>query len=401
MAHDVFISHANEDKTIADMVCATLEQQGLRCWIAPRDIQPGVDWRSAIVAAIRSSRAIVLVFSKHANASRQIPKEVECAIDAEIPLIPFRIENVVPQGSLEYNLMGVHWLDALTTPLEAHIKRLGETLRRMVPRDPEIRKTDPSEQDTHISEVSYVGSRDVPAPPTVTPPVPVEPAEPDSSARVPGMFESLRPRNLAIAIGAVLLVAIAASVVWHRMYLVDPQPPGPVSTSQPPVPVPPAPQPETPQPPVAAPKPPPLDETRVAELQRKAATQPTNATVRVEVANLYFDAERYAEAIPWYESAFRLDPKNAAASTDLAVSYYYDNQIDRALKQLDASLNIDPASLKTLLNQGIVLAFGKQDLKGAEAAWQKVVTLAPGSEEAKRAQQGLDGLRSARGRFPQ
>jgi hypothetical protein len=129
MAHDVFISHSHEDKTIADMVCAGLEQQDVRCWMAPRDIQLGADWGSAIVAAIRGSRLMVLVFSDHANASRHIPRELERAIDLEIPIIPFRIENVAPRGSLEYNLSSVHWLDAVTPPVEAHIKRLGQTLR--------------------------------------------------------------------------------------------------------------------------------------------------------------------------------------------------------------------------------------------------------------------------------
>jgi hypothetical protein len=132
MAHDVFISHAHEDKTIADMVCARLEQQGVRCWMAPRDIQLGADWGGAIVAAIRSSRLMVLVFSDHANGSRHIPRELERAIDIGIPIIPFRIEDVAPRGSLEYNLSSVHWLDAVTPPVEAHVKQLAQTLRAML-----------------------------------------------------------------------------------------------------------------------------------------------------------------------------------------------------------------------------------------------------------------------------
>ena len=54
MSYDVFISHAQRDKAIADAVCATMEQQGIRCWIAPRDIQPGADWGRSIVDAIKS-----------------------------------------------------------------------------------------------------------------------------------------------------------------------------------------------------------------------------------------------------------------------------------------------------------------------------------------------------------
>jgi TIR domain len=62
MAHDVFISYSAKDKTTADGVCATLEAKGIRCWIAPRDILPGMDWGEAIIEAINGSRVIVLVF---------------------------------------------------------------------------------------------------------------------------------------------------------------------------------------------------------------------------------------------------------------------------------------------------------------------------------------------------
>jgi len=138
-----------------------------------------------------------------------------------------------------------------------------------------------------------------------------------------------------------------------------------------------------------------FDAARAAELERQATANPSDVDVRVELGNVYFDGERYAQAIPWYEAAVKLDPKNVNASTDLAVAYYYSNQVDRALVQLDKSLAIDPKHLKTLLNQGIVRAWGKQDLAGAAESWQKVVAIAPDSDEARRAKLGLDGISSA------
>jgi len=138
-----------------------------------------------------------------------------------------------------------------------------------------------------------------------------------------------------------------------------------------------------------------LDEGRVQALQTIATNDPKNTEARVQLANTYFDAERYAEAIKWYEEALKLDPKNVNASTDLGVSYYYTNQPDRALQQFEYSLSIDPKHTKTLLNQGIVRAFGKQDLDGASASWQKVVELAPDSEEGRAAKRALDSMRSA------
>ena len=141
--------------------------------------------------------------------------------------------------------------------------------------------------------------------------------------------------------------------------------------------------------------PPPFDATRAAELERRANAEPANAAVRADLGNVYFDAERYEQSIPWYEAAYKLDAKNVSVSTDLAVAYYYTNQVDRALAQIDRSLSVDSRHLKTLLNQGIIRAWGKQDLLGAAKAWEQVVAIAPNSEEGMRAKQGLEALSAA------
>jgi cytochrome c-type biogenesis protein CcmH/NrfG len=140
-----------------------------------------------------------------------------------------------------------------------------------------------------------------------------------------------------------------------------------------------------------------LDETKVSALKSVAEKQPTNVQPRVELANLYFDAERYDDAISWYQEALKLTPNDVNVSTDLAVCYYYTNQADKALLQLSHSLSIDPKHTKTLLNLGIVKAFGKQDLEGATKAWEQVVQLGPDTPEGQAAKRALDTLRSAHG----
>lgn len=124
MAHDIFISHSTKDKIVADAVCAMLEQHGIRCWIAPRDITPGKEWGEAIIDAIAGSRVMILIFSSSANGSPQIRREVERAINKEVVVVPLRIENVAPTKSLEYFIGSVHWLDALTQPFEMHLEKL-------------------------------------------------------------------------------------------------------------------------------------------------------------------------------------------------------------------------------------------------------------------------------------
>jgi len=140
---------------------------------------------------------------------------------------------------------------------------------------------------------------------------------------------------------------------------------------------------------------PPLDESRAAQLKAAADSNPNDVATRVQLANLYFDHDRYAEAARWYENALKLDPRNVSVSTDLGITYYYMNQPDSALQQFERSLAIDPRHTKTLLNVGVVRAFAKQDLDGAARAWQRVIELAPTSPEAGTARQALAGLRNA------
>ena len=143
------------------------------------------------------------------------------------------------------------------------------------------------------------------------------------------------------------------------------------------------------------PAPPPLDESRASAMKTTAQQNPNDAVTRVQLGNLYFDAGRFQEAAQWYEAALKITPKDVNVSTDLGISYYYMNDAERALAQFDRSLQIDPSHAKTMLNVGIVRAFGKQDLKGAAEAWEKVIAMAPNSEEARAAKQALDGVKSA------
>jgi tetratricopeptide (TPR) repeat protein len=138
-----------------------------------------------------------------------------------------------------------------------------------------------------------------------------------------------------------------------------------------------------------------LDDTKVNALKSVAEREPANAKPRVELANLFFDAERFTDAITWYEEALKLDPRDVNVSTDLGVSYYYTNQPDKAIEQLNRSLEIDPKHAKTLLNIGIVKAFAKQDIEGAAQAWRQVIELAPNSPEAQAAKRALDTFESS------
>lgn len=122
--HDVFISYSSIDKATADAACATFEKNGIRCWIAPRDVPAGSEWAEAIIDAIESARIMVLIFSTHSNESRQVRREIELAVSRGLTIMPIRLEKIAPTKSMAYYMAGVHWLDALNPPLERHFTEM-------------------------------------------------------------------------------------------------------------------------------------------------------------------------------------------------------------------------------------------------------------------------------------
>ena len=189
----------------------------------------------------------------------------------------------------------------------------------------------------------------------------------------------MRREPLVIAVSLLGSLAIMAWIVWSERPA--PAPPSAVGAT-------------AGQGPAAEPA---LDEARAADLRARADGNPDDVAARVALGNLYYDAGRFDQAIPWYEQALTLAPDNVDVSTDLGVSYYYVQQPGRAVAQFERSLEVDPLHAKTHLNLGIVRAFGLQDLDGALAAWERVIEIAPDSAEAVAAQDALDRIRAAHG----
>lgn len=104
MEKKVFISHSKEDKAIADIICNSLEQSGIDCWIAPRDIPYGTDWAGEIADAIEASKIFLFILSHSSNVSRQCPKEINIADNANIPMLCVVVDDVKMNSAFKYHL---------------------------------------------------------------------------------------------------------------------------------------------------------------------------------------------------------------------------------------------------------------------------------------------------------
>jgi hypothetical protein len=144
MSHDVFISYSSQDRSIADAACAAMEARRIRCWIAPRDILPGTEYGGSIVRAIRECRAMVLIFSGHANESPHIRREVELALSKGKFLVIVNIENVHPSPALAFYIGHIQGIDAVTEPFDKVLPQIVQAVSELLPfeeRAPQVIRT--------------------------------------------------------------------------------------------------------------------------------------------------------------------------------------------------------------------------------------------------------------------
>ncbi len=131
MAHDVFISYSTKDKITADAICHVLEENKMKCWIAPRNISSGKPYAEEIMDAITTTKIVVLVFSTNSQASQFVNNEINIAFSKNKPILSFKIDESMPEGELEYFLKVNHWLEAYPQP-EKHFETLVRDASRLV-----------------------------------------------------------------------------------------------------------------------------------------------------------------------------------------------------------------------------------------------------------------------------
>jgi len=125
----VFVSHSSKDRPTALRFCELLEKQGIRCWIAPRDVTPGDAYGAQIVRGIEEAAALVLVLSRDSNTSRHVESEVARAFEKGKRIYPVRIDEIMPSEGLELFVTSAHWVEAWEHGIQKAVEEVAEALR--------------------------------------------------------------------------------------------------------------------------------------------------------------------------------------------------------------------------------------------------------------------------------
>src|ERR1700736_6518019 len=183
MSNHVFVSHSHDDAPAADLIVQALEERGVVCWVAPRDVPAGGSYAESIVNAIESASCFVLIYSQSSNVSSHVMREVERALKFGVNIVPVRFDDSTPSKSLDYLLATVHWLAIAPDARDRSIVRAAEQIAGWVAK-----------------------SRSTPA---AAAPAPVPSSQPIAVA--PG---APRPKRSFLWIPIVLLVIVASLIYW-------------------------------------------------------------------------------------------------------------------------------------------------------------------------------------------
>jgi tetratricopeptide (TPR) repeat protein len=134
---------------------------------------------------------------------------------------------------------------------------------------------------------------------------------------------------------------------------------------------------------------------RLMSLEQLAAKDPQNADYRTQIANLYYDMGQYDKAADFYQQSLNIRPQDPRVQTDLATSFYYLGESDKALAALDRVLKYDPNFSQALLNKGVILVSGKNDVKGAIKVWEDLLRSDPNFPQKAELKQRIDQLKAS------
>ncbi len=124
MEKHVFISYNKNDSHVAEKIATTLKAQNIRYWIASEHLAPADLWLKAMLDEVEKSHVVILVFSSNTSNARWVKDEITLALNKQIPIIPFCIENVPFHDEFRSVEMRFQRLDAFPPPFEVHFEKL-------------------------------------------------------------------------------------------------------------------------------------------------------------------------------------------------------------------------------------------------------------------------------------
>ena len=218
MAGHVFISHGSENRDEANELCAFIEGHGVKAWIAPRDVRPGIDYSEALQSAIETCIACVVLVTEMANKSPYVRAETEMAFSNSKPIFPVRLAEIKPAPGLAFFLKIRHWTDAFGKEREASLDRLALELRTLsgvesAAPPPDRPPPEPPPMPPQPVPAPVLAKAPAPAPSPAPPDPPPPPGAPGDAEKLAAATQASGGVSKRAVIVAAAIAALAAIVI--------------------------------------------------------------------------------------------------------------------------------------------------------------------------------------------
>ena len=135
---DVFLSYAGDSgRARAEQIARHLEETGISCWYADRDIPPGVDMFAGFMTrAIRECRVFLLILNQEAARSAYVQSESALALRRilnyeNLTLLAFRVDDVDTRAD-DFRLYDLPRFQIVDGCAPDALRKLGSQIARIV-----------------------------------------------------------------------------------------------------------------------------------------------------------------------------------------------------------------------------------------------------------------------------
>ena len=134
-------------------------------------------------------------------------------------------------------------------------------------------------------------------------------------------------------------------------------------------------------------------QARITRIEAAVLADPKNFGAWFALGNEYFDTHQHQKSVDAYAKGLALHPNEPNVLTDQGVMYRDLGQFDKALANFQKANKLDPSHVQSLINIGVVYSTNLNKPAEAAKAWNKVIAIAPNSEQAAQARQMLSQLK--------
>jgi tetratricopeptide (TPR) repeat protein len=119
------------------------------------------------------------------------------------------------------------------------------------------------------------------------------------------------------------------------------------------------------------------DSARMFALEREVKNNPNNPAAWLELGNLYFDSDKYQDAIQAYTKYLDMNPNNPNVWTDMGVMHRRNGNPTEAIASFDKALELNPRHEHARFNKGIVLYYDVGFRDEAVKVWRELSEINP------------------------